>query len=240
MIIHSLIAFLIGLQATLHCVGMCGPLALAAPIDRRSRSSALWGSLSYNLGRISTYTYLGFLLSLFGLHSILLHGIQIVSVISGILFISSALFGSIETWLLIRPIAAFIGQLNSNLFPRIKKVPTLFRPYLFGVLNGLLPCGMVYLALIYSFSSSNLIESVLSMFLFGLGTLPVMFFIPLIGQEKFYRLFPRKTQTIILITIGLLLIIRGLGLGIPFLSPAIQEPPTPHAQPSIECCEVQK
>lgn len=240
MIFHFIVAFLIGLQATLHCVGMCGPLALAAPIDRRTRSSALWGSLSYNLGRISTYTYLGFLLGLIGLSSILINGVQVISVLSGLLFIGSALFGSIENWGLLRPITALIGQLNSSLFPRVKKVPGSFRPYLFGLLNGLLPCGMVYLALIYSFSSANLFESILSMFFFGLGTLPVMFFIPLIGQEKFYRLFPRKTQTILLITIGLLLIIRGLGLGIPFLSPAIHQPPTPHAQPSIECCEVQK
>jgi sulfite exporter TauE/SafE len=150
MIFHFIVAFLIGLQATLHCVGMCGPLALAAPIDRRTRSSALWGSLSYNLGRISTYTYLGFLLGLIGLSSILINGVQVISVLSGLLFISSALLGSIETWGLLRPITALIGQLNSSLFPRVKKVPASFRPYLFGSLNGLLPCGMVYLALIYS------------------------------------------------------------------------------------------
>lgn len=236
MIFQFIVAILIGLQASLHCMGMCGPLALAAPIDRRTRSSALWGSLAYNLGRISTYTYLGFLFGLIGLCSSLLLGVQVISVFSGILFISSALFGSIETWGLFRPITALIGQLNSSLFPRVKKVPASFRPYLFGLLNGLLPCGMVYLALIYSFSSSNLFESIVSMFFFGLGTLPVLFFIPIIGQEKFYTIFPRNTQKVLLTFIGFLLIIRGLGFGIPFLSPRIEQPTKPHVQPSIECC----
>lgn len=240
MIFHFIVAFLIGLQATLHCVGMCGPLALAAPIDRRTRGRALWGSLSYNLGRISTYTYLGFLFSLIGLSAIIFNGVQVISVFSGFLFIGSALFGSIENWGLLRPITALIGQLNSSLFPRVKKVPGSFRPYLFGLLNGLLPCGMVYLALIYSFSSANLFESILSMFFFGLGTLPVLFFIPIIGQEKFYAFFPRNTQKVLLALIGFLLILRGLGLGIPYLSPRIEQPSEPHTQPSIECCAIQK
>lgn len=240
MIFHSIVAFVIGLQATLHCVGMCGPLALAAPIDRRTRSRALWGSLSYNIGRISTYIYLGFLLGLIGFSSILLEGVQIISELSGLIFISSAFFGSIETWGLLRPITTLIGQLNSGLFPRVKKVPNLFRPYIFGLLNGLLPCGMVYLALLYSFSSSNLFGSMLSMFFFGLGTLPVMFFIPLIGQEKLYAVFPKNAQKVLLVLLGFLLILRGFGLGIPYLSPRIDKPSEPHAQPSIECCAIQK
>lgn len=240
MIAQYIIAFFIGLQATLHCVGMCGPLAIAAPIDRSKRSSAFWGSLSYNIGRISTYAYLGFLFGLFGISTIWLHGIQVLSVLSGALFISTAIFGSIDTWRLLQPITIWIGRFNSRLFPEIKKVSPQARPYLFGLLNGLLPCGMVYLALFYAISGGNLSESVLRMLFFGIGTVPVMIFIPLIGQEKFYRVFPRKTQTIMLITIGLLLIIRGLGLGIPYLSPAIHEPLTPHAQPTVECCEVQK
>ncbi len=240
MMIHFLFAFLIGLQANLHCIGMCGPLALAAPIDRRSKRSAIWGSLSYNLGRITSYTYLGFLLGIIGIGSVFINGIQIVSVFSGLLFICSALFGSLETWGPFKPLTALVGRLNSTLFPRVKKTPPLLRPYLFGLLNGLLPCGMVYLALIYSISSSTIIESVLSMLIYGLGTLPVLLFIPLIGQERFYRLFPKGTQKIFLALIGLLLVLRGLGLGIPYLSPAIEQAPSPNAQPHIECCEVQK
>ena len=64
------IALIIGLQASLHCVGMCGPLALAAPIDQSNQQKAIWGALKYNLGRISSYTYLGFLVGLIGLQNL--------------------------------------------------------------------------------------------------------------------------------------------------------------------------
>jgi hypothetical protein len=236
----TLIGFAIGLQATLHCVGMCGPLALAAPIDRSRKSTALWGSLTYNFGRISTYTYLGFLIGLFGMSKAWLNAIQVLSVLSGLFFIATVIFGSIESWGPLRFITAQISRLNSRLFPEVKKMPRALRPFLFGLLNGLLPCGMVYLALIYALSSPNMTESALRMFFFGLGTLPVMLFIPLIGQDRFFHLFPKNTQKILLLLIGGLLVLRGLGLGIPYLSPTIQAPATPNAQPSIECCEVQK
>lgn len=232
-----LIGFIIGLQATLHCVGMCGPLALAAPIDRSQKKRALWGSLTYNLGRISSYTYLGFLLGLLGIGSTWIYTMQVLSILSGLFFLATAIFGSMESWLGIRQLTSKIGQFNARLFPAIKKMPRALRPYLFGVLNGLLPCGMVYLALIYALSCANLVDSVLSMFFFGLGTLPVMFFIPLIGQQRFYQVFPRPTQKIILGIIGLLLILRGLNLGIPFLSPSMEKPQN-HSQPKVECCEV--
>lgn len=232
-----LIGFIIGLQATLHCVGMCGPLALAAPIDRSQKKRALWGSLTYNLGRISSYTYLGFLLGLLGMGFTWIYAIQVLSILSGLFFLATALFGSMESWLGIRQLTSKIGQFNARLFPAIKKMPSALRPYLFGLLNGLLPCGMVYLALIYALSCSNLLDGVLSMFFFGLGTLPVLFFIPLIGQQRFYQLVPRQTQKILLGIIGLLLILRGLNLGIPYLSPSMEKPHN-HSQPKVECCEV--
>lgn len=237
MIFSTLIGLLIGLQATFHCVGMCGPLALAAPIDRSQRKRAIWGSLTYNLGRITSYTYLGFLLGLLGIGAIWIHAIQVLSVLSGLFFIGTAFFGSLETWFIFRQLTAKIGQFNARLFPEIKKMPHALRPYLFGILNGLLPCGMVYLALIYALSSASIAEGVMNMFFFGLGTLPVMFFIPLIGQQRFYKLFPRQTQAVLLCIIGLVLVLRGLNLGIPYLSPSME---TPHnnSQPTVECCEV--
>jgi sulfite exporter TauE/SafE len=237
MIFSTVIGLLIGLQATLHCVGMCGPLALAAPIDRSQKNRAFWGSLTYNFGRITSYTYLGFLLGLLGIGAIWIHAIQVLSVLSGLFFIATAFFGSLETWFIFRQLTAKIGQFNARLFPEIKKMPRALRPYLFGILNGLLPCGMVYLALMYALSSASIAEGALSMFFFGLGTLPVMFFIPLMGQQRFYQVFPRQTQKILLGIIGLLLILRGLNLGIPYLSPSM-ETPHDHSQPKVECCEV--
>jgi sulfite exporter TauE/SafE len=240
MIFTTLIGFVIGLQATLHCVGMCGPLAFAAPIDRSRKSTAIWGSLSYNFGRVSSYTYLGFLLGLLGIGSTWIYTVQILSILSGLFFIATVLFGSMESWFGFRQLMAKIGQFNTRLFPVIKKMPHALRPFLFGVLNGFLPCGMVYLALIYALTSPNMMESVLSMFFFGLGTIPVMFFIPLIGQQRFDKLLAPKAQKVLLFIVGLILILRGLNLGLPYLSPSIQAPTAPNAQPSIECCDVQK
>jgi sulfite exporter TauE/SafE len=172
-----------------------------------------------------------------GIGAIWIHAIQVLSVLSGLIFIATAFFGSLETWFIFRQLTAKIGQFNARLFPEIKKMPRALRPYLFGILNGLLPCGMVYLALMYALSSASIAEGALSMFFFGLGTLPVMFFIPLMGQQRFYKLFPRQTQAILLCIIGLLLVLRGLNLGIPYLSPSMA---TPHhnSQPTVECCDV--
>lgn len=233
------ISFLIGLQATLHCVGMCGPLAFAAPIKRTNTKTAVWGTLIYNIGRITTYSYLGFLLGMFGIGQAWIYAIQLVSLLTGFVFIATAIYGSLETWYIWRPISQKIGAFSTKLFPIVKNVNPSFRPFLFGLINGLLPCGMVYLALLHGLSGASLVETVISMLFFGLGTLPVMFFIPLVGQERFYRILPRHTQKILLILIGFLLVLRGLGLGIPYVSPKVQTPIAPNSRPSIECCEVQ-
>ena len=99
---------------------------------------------------------------------------------------------------------------------------------------------MVYLALSFSVSSSNKLESILSMLIFGLGTLPVLFFLPLIGHKGIIKIFPGGIQKALLALIGFILVLRGLGLGIPYLSPKIEQASSPNAQPKIECCEIQK
>lgn len=236
MIEHFAIAFLIGLQASLHCIGMCGPLALAAPINKSSKQKALLGSFLYNLGRISSYSYLGFLIALIGIQNWMLGAIQWISITTGSLMILSIFLGSLETWFGFRNFSAFIGKFISQRFASVKQVPRPLRPYLFGILNGFLPCGMVYTALLFSLSSVSFMETIFSMLIFGLGTLPVMFFIPLMGQQKMLTYLPRHTQKILLFIIGLLLILRGLGLGIPYLSPSL-DIQQQHVQPSAVHCK---
>ncbi|MEN9742845.1 MAG: hypothetical protein RLZZ65_650 [Bacteroidota bacterium] len=236
MIEHFAIAFIIGLQASLHCVGMCGPLALAAPIDKSSKQKAVLGSLLYNFGRISSYTYLGFLMALIGIHSWMLGAIQWVSISTGLLMILSIFLGSMETWFGFRNFSAFVGKVVAKRFASVKQVPSTLRPYLFGMLNGFLPCGMVYTAVLFSLSSISFTETIVSMLFYGLGTLPVMFFIPLMGQQKILAYLPQYTQKVLLFIIGLLLIVRGLGLGIPYLSPSL-DIEQQHKQPSAVHCK---
>lgn len=238
MIAYFLIFFILGLQSTLHCVGMCGPLAFAAPIQKRTISAAVFGSLSYNFGRITSYSYLGFLIGLLGISKWFINTAQWLSILTGLIMMASIFIGTIETWPLIKPISARFGSTLTKLFPKIRKAPGFSQSYLFGLMNGFLPCGMVYLALIYSMSATDYLSALVGMFFFGIGTLPVMFFMPLIGQQKLLAHLPRYTHKILLFIIASLLIIRGLGLGIPYLSPAIKAPTKAHQQPTIECCEV--
>ncbi|MFM6947196.1 MAG: sulfite exporter TauE/SafE family protein [Flavobacteriales bacterium] len=238
MIENNIIFFILGLQSTLHCVGMCGPLAMAAPINKKSTSKAIIGSLSYNFGRLTSYIYLGFIVGILGIQSWMLHSFQWISILTGVIMLATLLIGSIETWPVFRFITAWFGKLTSQLFPQIKKAPAASQSYLFGLLNGLLPCGMVYIALLYSLSIPSMASATLGMLFFGLGTLPVMFFIPLMKKGNLLGKYTRLFHKALLMIIGILLLIRGLGLGIPFLSPEIKSPLHKHQQPSIECCKV--
>ena len=236
---NFLIFLILGLQSTLHCVTMCGPLALAAPINKSKTSKAIIGSLSYHIGRISSYTYLGFVISLLGLQTSLLFTFQWISMLTGFVMLATVFIGSIETWPIFSFVTARIGSITSNFFPKIKQAPAYSQAFLFGLLNGFLPCGMVYIGLLYSLSAPSNIDGILGMLFFGIGTLPVMFFVPLIGQKKLLTRLPRYAHKVLLCIIASLLIIRGLGLGIPYLSPVIKAPTKAHQQPSIQCCEVQ-
>mgnify|MGYP002400068970 CR=1 FL=1 len=236
MIDHFAIAFLIGLQSSIHCIGMCGPLALAAPIDKSNQQKAVWGAIKYNIGRITSYTYLGFLVGLIGLQNWMLGAIQWISIVTGSVMILSIFLGSMETWFGFRKLSGYVGKAIASRFSSVKKTPAALQPFLFGMLNGFLPCGMVYTAVLFSLGAANLLETTFVMLFFGLGTLPIMLFIPLMGQQKLLAYFPRYTQKVLLLIIGLLLILRGLSLGIPYLSPQM-DIEQQHVKPSVIHCD---
>lgn len=105
--------------------------------------------------------------------------------------------------------------------------------YAFGLLNGLLPCSMVYMALAGAIATGEALKGAGFMFVFGLGTLPAMWsvsiFSGLIRQEL--RIKARKLYPAVMAVIGILLILRGLNLDIPYISPALH---LSHSNP-IEC-----
>jgi sulfite exporter TauE/SafE len=107
----------------------------------------------------------------------------------------------------------------SNLF----KQGTFSAMFLIGLLNGLLPCGLVYVALAGAIASGNAISGTIVMIIFGLGTIPIMFAATIFG--KFINLNIRrkisKAIPVFALVLGLLFIVRGMGLGIPYLSPKI-------------------
>ena len=210
-----------GMLGSFHCVGMCGPLALSLPLKNDSAATKLFGAMLYNSGRIVTYAVFGLIFGLIG-KSVALFGYQQwLSVILGI--------GILVFMLLPKKITA-VKNKNSVLdfFEKLRQaLGQLFfkktRSSLFaiGLLNGLLPCGLVYMAAAGAVATGDLLSSVLFMAFFGLGTLPVMWSIAFFGNyvSMGIRQRIRKLYPYMMMLMACLLILRGMGLGIPYVSP---------------------
>lgn len=218
----------LGLVSSLHCVGMCGPLSLALPLQYLYKTQRLIAVSLYQLGRIITYSSLGLIFGLAGRQVYLTGFQQWFSIGMGLLIISLL----IQYWIFrknLRP-----GLLNSfylavqRLMTRMLKtrgtIPFLF----FGMANGLLPCGMVYIALAGALVTSEVQRSVLFMAMFGLGTVPAMVAISYFGQFFSLRIRNtfRKIVPVFVSVVAVILILRGMNLGIPFISPVLQSSQT--------------
>lgn len=217
----------LGAVGSLHCIGMCGPLCLMLPVHQASPGKKVLLILSYHGGRILTYSVLGLLIGLAGRSSYLAGYQRWFSIGAGSLALAMALLyfflrRNFETKFFGRYYAA-VRQL---IIRALQKAGTVPGSLMLGAANGLLPCGMVYMATLAAVSFTRIQESVLFMALFGAGTLPMMFATTWAGQQLKWRnrlAVQRLIPVFILIT-GCLLVFRGLNLGIPFLSPHIAGP----------------
>lgn len=215
-------AFVLGIMGSFHCAGMCGPIAIALPLHGNSVGGKIFGGSLYNLGRTLTYGLMGALFGLLGQGVALLGFQQKISVIMGSLMIISVLFPALfknqysmsKSWFsLVGRLKSTIGQMFS-----IRSFKSLF---FIGMLNGLLPCGLVYMAIAGAIGTGSATLGTLYMILFGLGTIPMMLGISLAGnlvsvamRKRINRLIP-----IMVVVVGIFFILRGLSLGIPYLSP---------------------
>lgn len=215
-----------GAVGSLHCVGMCGPLALALPLGSRSNGGRVASGALYNLGRITTYTLLGLVLGLAGQTFLSGKAQQTLSILlgTGILIY---LFLPLK-----RTAASAITSAAGRPFVKLRQaMARLFKSraytsqYLIGVLNGLLPCGLIYMAVTTSFLTGSAFKGSLFMAFFGLGTFPAMLAVVFFGHymsgQLRFRL--RKAVPFFLFIMGTLLILRGMNLGIPFVSPLLPE-----------------
>jgi uncharacterized protein len=216
------LALSLGFLGSLHCIGMCGPIAFALPVVGEGAASRIAGRLIYNAGRILTYGAQGIISGLIGKGAILAGFGQTLSVISGILILL-ALILNLNIFSKFRLTAfanSMVSHQKSKLMKLFKK-----RSYLslfsIGLLNGLLPCGLVYIALSAAISAGDIFKSGLFMMLFGLGTVPMMFAASYITNFFSMEMLrsARKAVPAIMLTLGLLLILRGMNLGIPYVSP---------------------
>ncbi|RXG18325.1 hypothetical protein DSM03_1011007 [Leeuwenhoekiella aestuarii] len=216
-------ALLFGLLGSLHCVGMCGPIAFLMPVDHRNPFKKFLQILSYHSGRLLTYALIGFLfgavgerLNLFGLQ-------QQLSIAVGVLMISAVVIPTriFNRYNLSKPAYKLVGQIKSALGQQLKnKRKSTF--FTLGLLNGLLPCGLVYMAVFGALGTGGAFNGSLYMLLFGLGTIPLMTSAIYLGnflkgkaKRRIVKLIPA-----LVILMGCLFILRGLGLGIPYVSPS--------------------
>jgi sulfite exporter TauE/SafE len=216
-IIYLSSALFLGLASSLHCVGMCGPIALTLPVGRLSFNQKILSISLYNIGRVITYTLLGLLIGGLGYGLSLFKWQQTFSILLGVMLLLTLL-----------PYYKYKLTLLPFYFSKLKQILTnaLSRDtnkffFITGLANGLLPCGAIYIALAGALSANRLDYGMLYMLFFGIGTFPLMFLVNLYsGQFKTKLLFNFKNIIPILtLVMALLLILRGLNLDIPFLSP---------------------
>ena len=219
--------FLFGLLGSLHCIGMCGPIALALPASAVSNWSLINGRVLYNFGRVFTYAVLGLLIGLLG-SRLYMYGLQqIVSIALGSIIILWVIIPS-KLKNKIRSISGFNSFTTGlkNVFMPLFKKRTNLSMFFIGVLNGFLPCGFVYMAIAGSLavSTTSPVNGILFMAFFGVGTVPAMLGTSIAGnllsfniKRKFGKIVP-----VFAIILALIFILRGLNLGIPYVSPKLE------------------
>ncbi|WP_138991065.1 sulfite exporter TauE/SafE family protein [Larkinella sp. C7] len=197
-----------GLVGSLHCVGMCGPLAMALPVGRLPRSQRGLAMGLYHVGRITAYAGLGLLVGTIG-QGLLLAGLQrSVSIAAGLFLLLWVLFqhGKLpglslnggRSWVT-RPMSRFLQSPTLQAFTGL------------GFLNGLLPCGFLYVALTGAITTGSAVTGAFYMALFGLGTVPALLlvrFVPTFFPANLRRRFS-VLMPVITIALAFLLLVRG-------------------------------
>jgi sulfite exporter TauE/SafE len=216
-----LTGFLVGLMGSFHCIGMCGPIAVALP----KSNPIILSRLLYNTGRVITYSMLGLLFGLLGSKLQMIGLQQVISISLGILILLSVITPTAYKIKITNSLGLYkvIGLLKAS-FAKMFKMHSMTSMLVIGVLNGLLPCGFVYIGITGAIAIGNPLESMLFMTMFGVGTIPIMLGTSIIGgvininiRERLTRLLPAFS-----IILAAIFILRGLNLGIPYLSPKFE------------------
>ncbi|MBX2965812.1 MAG: sulfite exporter TauE/SafE family protein [Cyclobacteriaceae bacterium] len=205
-----LAAFILGFTGSLHCVGMCGPIAMM--VGGKAKQHVVVYRLLYNIGRTITYMAMGAVVGMFG--KIIQWGsVQgKISIAVGVLILVVLIVPKVQALVLpsfskivLRLKQAFGRQLQSKKFSAA---------LITGFFNGFLPCGLVYAALAIALVQADLTASVLAMALFGLGTIPAMLFAAYFWQ-RLRSVIPwsfQRIQTVMLVLVAVLMIWRGVAV----------------------------
>ena len=199
--------FVTGLLTSIHCISMCGAINLMATYNRENKIN-LKRPILYNLGRLTSYTFLGGVVGLIG--SI----ISISEVVNGLIIIIASII----------MILMSLSMLNVIKFklPRLIKFKIKTRnSFIVGLLNGFMPCGPLQAMQVYALSTGSFIKGALSMFLFCLGTIPLMLGVGIIfnvvkGRK---RIILNKIASVLILLLSVGMLFRGIStMGINFSS----------------------
>jgi len=215
-------ALLLGLMGSFHCAGMCGPIVLALPLPGQNFIQKIYGGTLYNIGRAITYAIMGAVFGLLGQGLKLVGFQQVVSVVMGMAMIISVMFPALfrsqydfqkKSFRLVEKLKKSMVKLFS-----VRSYGSLF---FIGLLNGLLPCGLVYIAIAGAIAAGGFTNGILYMFLFGLGTLPMLLALGVAGNMLSGAVRSRinKLIPVLVVLVGVFFILRGLNLNIKYLSP---------------------
>lgn len=221
MLMSTLIAgFTIGILGSFHCVGMCGPIALVLPVGNAGKWNRLLYILLYNIGRASGYALIGLLFGWLGSRLFIGKYQQILSVSLGILILFFLFFAEFLSFK-IPFFDSYTAKLKQYIVHFFKSEKHYYTFWIIGFLNGFLPCGLVYMALAGALATADIGHSVLFMLAFGLGTFPIMFLVIVSGKyiSMQWRNRMRRVVPYFIGIMAVLLILRGLNLGIPYVSP---------------------
>ena len=229
-------AFIFGLISSFHCIGMCGPIAMMLPVDRNNQAKKVTQIITYHLGRLFAYSTIGFIFGMLGKGFLFAGMQQKMSIFIGIAMILIILIPEkvVANYNFSKPIFKVISKIKTTLGSQFKNksYKSLFT---IGLLNGFLPCGMVYVALFGAIAMQSPTLGILYMVLFGLGTVPMMSsivylnsFLTISIRNKIQKAIPY-----VAVFLGIVFILRGLGLGIPYISPSnmslfVQQQPNCH------------
>ncbi len=228
-------AFLLGLVGSLHCGVMCGPIVLALSTHSKNKTTFFLRQLAYNTGRITTYLLIGAIIGLIGKGLTLAGFQQILSIVSGVLiftlYFAPKLSHKFNSFIFL--IQGFTTFLKKHISPFFKSQSVISR-FMIGFVNGFLPCGLVYIAAAGAIATGEPSDSAIFMLFFGLGTVPMLLGISV--SQMFFgskiKLNASKAIPVFVATISILFILRGLNLGIPYVSPVIS---TDNATEQVDC-----
>jgi sulfite exporter TauE/SafE len=215
---------------------MCGPIAMMLPVDRNNQAKKVTQIITYHLGRLFAYSTIGFIFGMLGKGFLLAGMQQKTSIFIGFAMILIILIPEkvVANYNFSKPIFKVISKIKTTLGSQFKNksYKSLFT---IGLLNGFLPCGMVYVALFGAIAMQSPSLGILYMVLFGLGTVPMMSsivylnsFLTISIRNKIQKVIPY-----VAVFLGIAFILRGLGLGIPYISPSnmslfVQQQPNCH------------